>query len=150
MGLANVAMSDLIFRLRRDHGNTRKLLRVAERQRVLFMAGDFLDEPIIDGLFAYLEYYPALYHHPLEDAVYRRLRERDEGAAGPFDDLEASHAELRDLLANLRIMAHQALFHAPISRQQFGDAADRFVEAYHRHIEEEEEFFFPSALEILR
>jgi len=141
-------MSDVIARLSRDHGNTRKLLRVTQRQIANFLGGDVLNEPIIRGLLAYLEYYPALYHHTIEDTIYCKLREGGAISIQRIGYLEVSHTNLKNLLADFRLVANQALLGAVIPRRQFKDVADSYVETYRHRIAEEETFFFPSALGI--
>ena len=142
-------MSDVVSKFLSDHEFTRKLLASIERQRDRHLAGQFLDETIVEGIIVYLEYYPALFHHPKEDLVYRKLKERNELAVGAMGDLEAAHAVQKHLLGRFRTITHQVLYNAQIPENLFVETVNGFVDEYRRHMEMEESVFFPAAIESL-
>lgn len=64
-------MSDVISKLNLDHSHTKKLLDALERQLDRFLAGDFLDKPIIEGALTYLTYYPSGFHPPKKTSFFK-------------------------------------------------------------------------------
>ena len=71
----------IIERLSREHRNIEKLLAVLERELEVFDLGGRPDYEVIRAVISYFEAYPEEYHHPQEDLVFARLKQRDPAAA---------------------------------------------------------------------
>src|SRR3974390_3155953 len=77
--------------LREEHRNIEKLLFVLEQELSVFDRGERPDYEVIWAVIAYFQVYPAAYHHPQEDTVFKKLKERDPVAAAKIGDLAAEH-----------------------------------------------------------
>src|ERR1700758_3921114 len=77
----------IIERLSQEHRNIEKLLAILERELEVFDRGDRPDYEVIRAVISYFEVYPEVYHHPQEDLVFAKLRERDPAAAAKVGDL---------------------------------------------------------------
>jgi hemerythrin-like domain-containing protein len=79
----------IIDSLRQEHRNIEKPLLVLERELSVFDRGERPDYQVFDAIIAYFLVYPHTYHHPQEDMIFEKLRERDPAAAENIGDLAA-------------------------------------------------------------
>ena len=138
-------MASIIDGLRSDHSRITKLLDALERQIDAFGEGGTLDFEIVDGILHYCRTYPDLHHHPREDMVFDRLKQRDPEAASAMGDLRQEHAKLAGLteqFAKSLVAVEQDI---PMERHDLTDAAKAFLKGYRLHIMMEEKHFFPAA-----
>lgn len=142
-------MSEVIRLLRQDHANLAKLLEALERQLAKFDTAGKPDYEIIEAILDYCRTYPDLHHHPREDLVFRKLQERNPGAAAAVGDQEAEHAIIDRLTARFAEAVRNVLNDLEVSREAFDHAARAFIDNYWRHMTMEERVFFPRALEEL-
>jgi len=121
------------------------LLRVLARQVDIFQSGERPDYEMIGAILDYFVTFPDAYHHPSEDMIFAKLRERDPRAAESIGDLPTQHAELaaraREFLTGLRAVLEEA----EIPREAFARCAHRFIDHQRQHIDREESAFFPTA-----
>jgi len=136
-------MAQIMHRLRRDHANFARLFAALERQIVLMESGGRPDWDIVSRIVQYCLEYPDLYHHPLEDQVFARLRARDPAAASI--DLVAEHRELSALLRRVAAAVEQILQDAAMPRDRFAGLVRRFLDAQRDHVRREEALFYPAA-----
>src|SRR5262245_31236026 len=94
---------NIIERLSWEHRNIQKLLAILERELEVFDRGARPDYEVIRAIISYFEVHPEVYHHPQEDLVFTRLRERDPAAAAKVGDLAGEH---RKGAERLRRVAH--------------------------------------------
>ena len=87
-------MPETLDFLRQDHRNMATLLRILERQVGEFRSGKRPDYDVISAILKYFVSFPNAYHHPREDLVFARLRDRDPFAADRIGDLRSAHKEL--------------------------------------------------------
>lgn len=138
-------MSDVIDSINKDHANLAKLLAAVERQLDVFDTGESPDYDIIRGVIDYCLNYPDLYHHPKEDLIYQRLRERDPAAVEQVGDLEAEHRHLTELTHRFSNALHSILRDAEVPRDAFNEVAREFIEHQRQHMGMEEAVFLPAA-----
>ncbi len=143
-------MSQVIATLRRDHVNLSRLLNVLEHQLTVFDEAGAPDYDVMEGLVEYFSDYPGLHHHPLENAVFRRLRERDPAAAEAVGDQEAEHQILASLTEKFREAVRNVLLEAEIPRENFDHIVHELLTFYRHHIKQEEVVFFPAAEQALK
>ena len=98
-------MSEVIDSLRRDHGNLERLVRLLNgRMSVLPHPGVEDVQLVVDAL-AYLTHFPDVSHHPLEDRIVDRLRDKRSLPSGFAEEIEAQHATIarqgNDLMRDL-------------------------------------------------
>lgn len=138
-------MTEVVRVLRREHANMGALVKALEWQVGEFEAGRPPDYDVIRSIVDYFLGFPDLYHHPKEDLIYTRLRERVPEAAERIGDLRREHealaARTRELASGLKMVLDEA--HVP--REAFVRWARGFIDLQWKHMEMEETDFFPSA-----
>jgi hemerythrin-like domain-containing protein len=142
-------MTDVIRILRREHANILKLIKTLERQVALFEKAGVPDYDIIEGIADYFLSFPDLYHHPKENMVFAKLRERDPAAAGKVGDLQREHEEIASRTRDFAAAARSIRDEARMPAKRFQQCAQDFIAFQKEHMEKEERLFFPAALELL-
>lgn len=139
-------MSTTMKVLRSEHASIGFLLGLLERQLDLIEKTGRPDIKLITEITDYFRCFPDMHHHPKEDLVLRRLRERAAGLDHHLEELEAEHAELSDELHEFsRTVAALLVDPSPITRAEFLQAARHFIAEERQHMVFEERFFFPAA-----
>ncbi len=138
-------MADILRALLAEHGRISKVLSVLERQMAIFEDGGAPDFDLIRCTLEYSLDYPNLCHHPKEDLVYGRLRDRFPAAAEAIGDLLEDHARLAALTRRFAETVDAVLKGDELPRAQVMGMAREFVQAYRRHIRIEEDRVFPMA-----
>lgn len=138
-------MSDFLHLLHQEHTNIGKLLTVCER-----LIGDSAPPTagkleIVLEILEYMQAYPDVWHHPLEDAILEKLEKRDVSASGKVGDLEKHHEALAAQTIDLLERTRRILADDIVSRDDLRASLMQFVERYRDHIRLEEELFFPAA-----
>jgi hemerythrin-like domain-containing protein len=135
--------------LRQEHRNIEKLLLVLERELSVFARGARPDYEVIHAVIAYFQVYPEVYHHPLEDLVFEKLRMRDPTAAN-IGDLAADHRRGAERLRRVAQAVESVLADREFLRQAIDDIIRDFIEHERRHMAMEERVFFPAAVRALQ
>lgn len=138
-------MSAVIQRLREEHANFAKVLAVLEQQLSIFEKNGQPDFELIELIVDYFAVYPDAVHHPAEDLVFQKLRQRDPDATILLGDLEVEHAHLRDLLCLVAARISEVLNELELPRATVRDTVQSFVEFFRSHLLMEEIRFFPAA-----
>jgi hemerythrin-like domain-containing protein len=142
-------MPEAIRLLRQEHANIAKLLNVLEHQLALFDEAEQPDYDILQGIADYFLTYPDRCHHPKEDIIFRKLKERDTAGAGEVGDLEAEHREGSRLAHQLAEAVKNVLEDVEVPRDAFHRVAWHFIDHERRHMKMEDDVFFPAALKAL-
>jgi hemerythrin-like domain-containing protein len=142
-------MSEVMTQLREEHRNIAKLLSALEHQLAIFDTAEQPDYDVLVAIAAYFVGFPDRCHHPKEDLIYRKMRERNPTLAQTMTDIEAEHAEISPLARQFWEAVQNVLQDAEISRSAFDEVARHFVRVQRRHMQMEEEHFFPLAHQIL-
>ncbi len=140
----------VIETLREEHRNIEKLLLVLERELGVFARGERPDYEVIHSVIAYFQVYPDVYHHPLEDAVFEKLKMRDSAAAANIGDLAADHRRGAERLRWVAQAVESVLADRELLRQTINDIIRDFIEHERRHMAMEERDFFPAAVKALQ
>jgi hemerythrin-like domain-containing protein len=136
--------------LRQEHRNVEKLLLVLERELGVFARGEYPDYEVIHAVIGYFQVYPNVYHHPLEDMVFEKLKTRDSAAAAKIGDLAADHRRGAEHLRRVSQAVESALADRELLRQTINDIIRDFIENERRHMAMEERDFFPAAVKALQ
>ena len=143
-------MAELIGYLRKEHLDMALLLDLMDRQVAQFRQGAEPDFGVVRGIISYFLSYPDLYHHPKEDLIVNKLRERAPDKAATVESLLTGHQDLAHLTRRFATAAvDQMVRPDEVSRQWFSSLARDFVDSNRRHMAMEEERFFPMALQSL-
>jgi len=140
---------NIIERLSWEHRNIQKLLAILERELEVFDRGARPDYEVIRAIISYFEVHPEVYHHPQEDLVFARLRERDPAAAAKVGDLAGEHRKGAERLRRVAHAVDNVLADRVVLRQNVDTIVRDFIEQERRHVLMEERDFFPAALEAL-
>lgn len=144
-------MSRLMEQLKTDHTNINKLLGILEKQIELLQEGNSSEQPmrIIREILDYMQQYPEVCHHPREEVLIDYLLELLETAEQSTLDrirkIKLSHDNIEKLLMELY---QQANLSVKSSYMGIIEQIKIFLEFYHEHIDMEETFIFPLALEL--
>lgn len=90
--------------LRRDHVNCGRLIAVLREQLDGFEADAPLDWDLLGRIMRYLFEFGHLFHHPVEDLIYDRLRLRAGAARLTLDGIAEQHRTLEQQTSACRLM----------------------------------------------
>ncbi len=138
-------MPAVIDSLRQEHANMAKLLSLLDRQFEIFNSGGAPDYDLIVRAVEYLSDWSGQWHHPKEDLVLDKLRQRDPAAAEPVGDLEADHDVLAGLTARFLAVIREVLAGEELPRDQVSRVAGQFLNSERRHMKGEDTVFLPAA-----
>ena len=140
----------IIERLSREHRNIETLLAVLERELEVFGRADRPDYEVIRAIISYFEVYPDLYHHPLEELVFAKLKIRDPAAVAKVGNLTLEHQKGAEHLRRVAQAVDGVLADREILRQNVDSILRDFIESERRHVIMEDRDFFPAALKALK
>ncbi len=140
----------IIDALRQEHRNIEKLLLVLERELDVFTRGERPDYEVVQAVIAYFQVYPDAYHHPPENLVFERLKDRDPAAAANIGDLVTEHRIGSERLRRVAQAIDGVLADRELLRQTVNDIIRDFIEHERRHIAMEDHYFFPAAVKALQ
>ena len=138
-------MTEIIGVLRQEHGNITRLLMALERQIAVFDRAGEPDHDIVEGVIDYFLSYPDLYHHPKEELVLAKLRQRDPAAANAIGDLKREHEELASKARAFSAAVRAAFEETETPRQSLRQWTQDFIALQAGHLNKEEKVFFPAA-----
>ena len=142
-------MSDIIFMLRLEHGNTARLLGLLEDQLRRLEKGASVDTDLLQLAYEYLSGYPQKCHHPKENLLFDLLQRRDPLAAETLADLVAEHDFLTQSTQALGQELRDALGRGKGPDERFAASLRAFIDRQREHMAREERDFFPAALHSL-
>lgn len=135
---------DVLLLLRLEHRSQARLVDLLERQVNEAERGRAVNLEVVQGIADYFLGYPELCHHPKENALFRKLRERDETAAAAVENILAEHKDLSALTARLADVVKSTAPQDLASESGFTEAANGFIRAMRSHMKSEDETFFPA------
>jgi len=142
-------MSKVIWKLREDHRNMARLLSLVGREINALREGEVPDYYLVESILDYLMNFPDLSHHPIEDMVYAKLKERDADAADALGNLSDEHQNLDTLIKRFSAALKNVLADETLPRDWFAGIASDYQETLLRHMQMEEVLFFPPAMRAL-
>jgi len=148
-------MSKIMDQLQTDHTNIITLLCIMENQLQLVQDGDRVgtskNEPIliIREILDYMQQYPTVCHHPREDVLIdvliELLDQSDKEAREKIIDLKMQQENIEDLTTELY---DHVQFSVESNYQGMIEQIKIYLDYYYKHIEIEEGFLFPLAIEL--
>lgn len=142
-------MNEIVDGIFEDHRNMELLLRVFERQLAAFEQGSQPDYEVMRGVLHYCADFPGLVHHPQEDQIIERLRARDVLLSDAVRDLAGEHRELAASTARLSGRLEAVWNDGVAERGGIVREAREYLAFYRGHIERENAWFLPLALQAL-
>jgi len=84
-------MENEIFKLRKEHVNSNKLLDILDAQLNLLHKGKDPDYQLMTDILYYMTQYSDLIHHPREEAIFSLLVKRDSNAEQDVAEITRQH-----------------------------------------------------------
>jgi hemerythrin-like domain-containing protein len=138
-------MSPIMQSLSLEHANMAKLLAMLERQIDIFKQGGTPDYHMIRQILEYNLEYADLYHHPKEDLIFARLRERYPDTINTVNNLEEDHRRLAAQTRRFAEAIANIVEGAELPRDRVMRMAEDYLESSRRHMEMEDKWVFPAA-----
>jgi hemerythrin-like domain-containing protein len=138
-------MPEALTRLQEEHKTIVRLLDALAHQVDVFDTGERPDYDVLAAIADYFTGFPDRCHHPKEDLILQRLRQRDPAAAEAIGDLEAEHERVGELARRFKKAVQNVLDEVEVSRDAFAMVARHFVDCQRKHLQMEEQRFFPVA-----
>ncbi len=143
-------MAALMRALRKEHEDMTVLLDLMDRQIAQFQEGAPPDFNLVRGIIGYFLTYPDLYHHPKEDLIAERLRDRAADQAAGLESLLNGHLDLAYLTRRLATATIDLMVRPEDEpREWFSSLGRDFVDSNRHHMAMEEQHFFPLAQQVL-
>ena len=132
-----------------EHKSFAKLLDLMDHLYERIMGGHTPDFRLFHDIGSYLSGYPDQVHHPKEDLIYRRLRKRDVRSKDGSGNLVHEHEELSKLTKYFIECVAQAEKNSDKWMENFQITLRSLIDDYRHHMNMEEAYFFPAAIEQL-
>lgn len=142
-------MAEVLSQLREEHRNIARVLNALEHQLAIFDRGEQPDYDVLAAAADYFTGFPERCHHPKEDVIFRKLKKEDPAAAESIGDLELEHEKIAGLAGHFREAVQNVLEEVEVPREAFDAVLRHFVRDQRRHMQMEEERFFPLSLRVL-
>ena len=97
----------------------------------------------------YTQAYPDLYHHPKEDAIFSKLKEREPAMAIQVDTLLEDHRNMHQVSRKFANLVEQLIEDATMPRDAFIKAAVDYVDFQRNHMMREVSDVLPAAVRVL-
>jgi hemerythrin-like domain-containing protein len=138
-------MPDTLALWHAEHVNFAKLLNLLESQLSLFRGGKSPDYELMLNIMFYMTHYSDVLHHPKEDLVFAKIKERDQRVAATVDELATQHAHLHKSGQELVRQLDDILNDLISSRESVEAIARDYVGSLRTHMQIEEEEILPLA-----
>jgi hemerythrin-like domain-containing protein len=141
--------SSLITTINEEHRTIAKLLHLIDRQVMLFAESASPDLDLLHLIMDYTQSFPDLYHHPKEDAIFLKLKEREPAMAAQVDTLLEDHRNMHQVSRKFANLVEQLIEDATMPREAFIKAAVDYVDFQRNHMMREVSDVLPAAMRVL-
>ena len=138
-------MVETIRQLHREHGNMARLLDLLEADLAVYRDGGVADFDLMHDIMDYTVSWLERYHHPKENLIFEKLKDKGGGARTLVVDLVAEHQKGEELTREMATVIDNVAQDAEIPRDLFERQARKFLDFNRRHMEQEEAHFLPLA-----
>ena len=135
----------IVDSLHNEHRSIAKLLDILEHQIDVMAQAGAPDYELIQGIADYFCDYPDRCHHPKENEIFARLREKFPEEAEAIGNIGQEHDVTAGRVREFRQLIREILQEGIVARTAAVGAARNFIEAERRHMEMEEARFFSVA-----
>lgn len=139
-------MPDVIGSLRQEHVNISRILDILEQELALFDEAGQPDYEVFRSISDYFLDFPDTCHHPKEDVIFGKLKERDPARAEVVGRLAGEHREIGRLARGLAAAVDNVLGESEVPRSAFHRVVSNFIDRQREHLLFEERVAFPAAL----
>ncbi|MDH3236656.1 MAG: hemerythrin domain-containing protein [Alphaproteobacteria bacterium] len=139
-----------VFRiLRGEHAKISRVLAVLESQIEAAKHEGRPDFEIVDAIAKYFGQYPDRYHHPKEELVLAKLKERVPDLVPELEVVEAEHKEIAERTTSFAESIAAIRSGAGDETEDFKNLARAFIDFERAHMIREDRHLMPLALEAL-
>lgn len=142
-------MTDTLALWHADHVNFAKLLDLLENQLGLVHEGGSPEYDLMLDIMYYMTHYADVMHHPKEDLVFAKIRERDRGAAAKIEDLSQQHVFLKECGDRLAHDLDDIVNGSIVSQDHIEASARAYLTKFRDHMRVEENEILPLAARLL-
>ena len=135
----------IVDSLHNEHRSIAKLLDILEHQIDVMAQAGAPDYELIQGIADYFCDYPDRCHHPKENEIFARLREKFPEEAEAIGNIGQEHDVTAGRVREFRQLIREILQEGIVARTAAVGAARNFIEAERRHMKMEEARFFSVA-----
>ncbi len=132
----------LMQELREDHRNMAIILDMLDNLVGEVEAGNDPDFGLLAEIMRYMTVYPDAVHHPKEDLMYARLRDRRADLTEGLEDVEADHLAIAELGMRLRDDVEAVNAGTAVRREILIADAAKYALRLRSHMQWEEEDLF--------
>jgi hemerythrin-like domain-containing protein len=132
----------LMDELRLDHRNMAIVLDLMDGLVEEMEGGKDPDLELLEEIMRYMTIYPDAVHHPKEDVIYEKLRDKRPDLAEDLDHVPDDHREIAELGALLRSEVEAVNAGAAVRRQKMIDDTAAYIARLRSHMLWEEEDLF--------
>ncbi len=143
-------MAHIIQQLQKDHLNVARLLDLLEAQIGTLNHGGTPDYLLMFDVMCYMRHYPDLFHHPKEDLVFEKLKERDANACPIVDNLMEEHKALAEKGVQFFESLQTIVSESMVPRETLESQGRGYIAFLRSHMDKEEDQAFPLASKVLR
>lgn len=142
-------MPDTLALWHTEHANFARLLNLLDDQLALFHDAGAPDYELMQEIMFYMTHYSDVLHHPKEDLVFARIREREASVAKVVDELAAQHRHLKSAGEHLIGHLDEVVNGTISSRAEIEANARDYIDTLRRHMRIEETQILPLAERLL-
>jgi hemerythrin-like domain-containing protein len=142
-------MTDLVATWRAEHANFAHLLDLLEKEVAAFHSGEQPNYDLMRDIVYYLRHYPDRVHHPQEDVVFGRIRERDPEIKPRVDRLKQEHRVIAAAGEQLLEHLDEVVADALEPRSFVETAAATYIAYYRQHLDAEDNDLIPRAARLM-
>jgi len=131
-------MGNIIDQIHQDHIHMARVLDLLDDEIDKLLRGGLPDCLILEHAMRYMVSYPDQIHHPKEDALFRRLIERDPSVTGTVEDLAHEHELLAQKGEEFYDLIRAAGSGDFVSREEMISKGTDYVKTLRAHMNTEE------------
>ena len=138
-------MAQILEMIREEHSSISRMLDMLERQIGLFEQGEHFEYELVKEVLDYFVTFADLCHHPKENLIIAKLRQRAPELARGIGDLDGAHEKISKELHDFAHVVMNVLLDVEMPRDRFVRVALDFIAQERKHMAEEEAHFLPAA-----
>jgi len=132
-------MPHIILQLQQDHLNAAKLLDLLEAQIGTLHDGETPDYLLMFDVMCYMRHYPDLFHHPKEDLIFEKLKERDPSVRPIVDNLMEEHKALAEKGVQFFESLQTVVSESMLPRETLESQGRGYIAFLRSHMDKEED-----------
>jgi len=138
-------MAEVLDMIRQEHQSISRMLNMLEHQIERFERGERFDYDLVKEVLDYFVTFADLCHHPKENLIIAKLRQRAPELAREIGDLDEEHERISKELHDFAHAIMNVLLDVEMPRDRFVRIAHDFIAQERKHMAEEEARFLPVA-----